>query len=189
MDQTTDIQMTPKEELERLKAKADLLGVSYHPSIGADKLREKVAAAMADEPPKDTQKAPEAPVVAKETEAQRRARLKADMSKLVRIRVTCMNPAKKEWEGEIISAGNTTVGSFTKFVPFNADDGWHVPYFIYLVLKDRECQVFYTTKDSRGNKTRKGKLIKEFAIEVLPQLTREELQELAQRQAMAKSID
>jgi hypothetical protein len=32
-------------------------------------------------------------------------------------------------------------------------------------------------------------MIKEFAIEVLPQLTQEELDELARRQAMAKSID
>jgi hypothetical protein len=43
--------------------------------------------------------------------------------------------------------------------------------------------------DSRGNKVRKGKLIKEFAIEELPPLTKEELAELAQRQAMSKSVD
>jgi len=36
---------------------------------------------------------------------------------------------------------------------------------------------------------RQGKLIKEFAIEVLDALTPGELHELAQRQAMAKSID
>ena len=80
------------------------------------------------------------------------------------------------------------VGTFKKYVPFNADEGWHVPRIIYEQLKDRECQVFTTVRDSRGNSTRKGKLIKEFAIEVLPNLTEEEIKELAQRQAMAKSV-
>jgi hypothetical protein len=44
-------------------------------------------------------------------------------------------------------------------------------------------------KDSRGNNVRKGKLIKEFAIEVLPQLTEAELKEMARRQAMSRAID
>jgi hypothetical protein len=100
-----------------------------------------------------------------------------------------MNPAKKEWDGEIFTAGNSLVGSMTKYVPFNADDGWHVPRIIYQQLVQRQCQVFTTVRDSRGNTSRKGKLIKEFAIEVLPMLTAEELKDLAQRQAMAKSID
>jgi hypothetical protein len=77
----------------------------------------------------------------------------------------------------------------TKFVPFNVEEGWHVPRIIYTQLAERQCQIFTTTTDSRGNKTRKGKLIREFAIEVLPPLTPEELRELAQRQAMAKAID
>jgi hypothetical protein len=185
MSEDNELIISPKEELESLKAKADLMGITYHPSIGAEKLREKIRAALSDEPVEQAAAAVVEPV---ESAKQKRARILAEISKLVRIRVTCMNPAKKEWEGEIISAGNS-IASFTKYVPFNADDGWHVPYFIYEVMRDRECQVFQTITDSRGNKTRKGRLIKEFAIEVLPQLTQEELQELAQRQAMSKSID
>ena len=52
-------------------------------------------------------------------------------------------------------------------------------------LLQRQCQVFYTKKDSKGNKSRVGKLIKEFSVEVLPPLTERELKDLAQRQAMA----
>ena len=33
-------------ELDLLKQQADTLGISYHPSIGVDKLREKVAERM-----------------------------------------------------------------------------------------------------------------------------------------------
>lgn len=179
-----------QDELTTLKARADLLSIKYHPSISVDKLREKVAAAASgeeeEEAPKQKQKV--TPAV-KETENERRNRLKREALALVRVRLTCMNPAKAEWEGEFITAGNGSIGSVTKFVPFvDADDGWHIPKIIYQQLAERMCQVFTTTTDSRGNKTRKGKLIREFAIEILPQLTKEELHDLAQRQAMAKSI-
>ena len=100
-----------------------------------------------------------------------------------------MNPAKKEWEGEIFTVGNAVVGSVKKYVPFNADEGWHVPYIIYEALRERQCQIFVSSKTKNGVTMRQGKMIKEYAIEVLPPLTEEELKDLAQRQAMAKSID
>lgn len=177
-----DVIETP-DELAALKKRADMMGISYHPSIGLEKLREKVNAALSDEPVEETK------VTKGETEGQKRKRLADEAAKLVRIRVTCMNPIKKEWDGEIITAGNSAVGSFKKYIPFNADEGWHVPNIIYQQLLQRECQVFTTQRDEKGNQYRKGKLIKEFAIEVLPPLTQEELDELARRQAMSKSID
>ena len=187
-----DTELT-QDELATLKARADMLGISYHPSIGVEKLKAKIEAKLNDAPEENDEpevKPPvEAPVVAVETEGQKRQRLRKQAAELVRIRVTCMNPAKREWEGEIITAGNSAVGTFKKYIPFNADEGWHVPRIIYNQLVERECQVFVTTKDGRGNSVRRGKSIKEFAIEVLPQLTQEELDELARRQAMAKSID
>ena len=181
MSSDTDEILT-QDELTTLKARADLLGISYHPSIGLEKLREKINAATSDEVPKTN--APQ-----EENVNQKRARLKKEALELVRIRVTCMNPAKAEWEGEILTVGNSAIGSVTKYIPFNADAGWHVPRIIYQQLVERQCQVFVTKTDSRGNKSRQGKLIKEFAIEVMPPLTPAELHELAQRQAMAKAID
>lgn len=187
-----DTELT-QDELTTLKARADMLGISYHPSIGVEKLKAKIEAKLSDAPEETDEpevKPPvQAPGVAVETEGQKRQRLRKQAAELVRIRVTCMNPAKREWEGEIITAGNSAVGTFKKYIPFNADEGWHVPRIIYNQLVERECQVFVTTKDGRGNSVRRGKSIKEFAIEVLPPLTQEELDELARRQAMAKSID
>ena len=172
------------DELTALKARADLIGVKYHPSISLDKLREKVNAAVEGDKP-----AAPAPVAEEETDGQRRSRKKREANELVRIRLTCMNPAKKEWEGEIITAGNSTVGTFKKFIPFNAPEGWHVPRIIYNQLVQRECQIFMTARDSQGRATRKGKVIKEFAVEVLPALAQDDLDEMARRQAMAKAID
>lgn len=181
---------TKQDEMTALKARADMLGLQYHPSIGLEKLREKVNGAIADTPevvPEKLKALVKEPEV--ETANQRRSRLKAEATRLIRIRVTCMNPAKKEWEGEIFTAGNAAVGSIKKYVPFNADDGWHVPHIIYQVMQDRMCQLFTTITDSRGNKIRRGKQIREFALEFMPALTKEELAELALRQAAAKSID
>ena len=180
-----DHDLIAPDELTSLKERADLMGVDYHPSIGLEKLRAKVLAAQAGEP----EAAKPAVKEVAESASALQMRLRNTANELIRVRVSCMNPAKKEWEGELLTAGNSVVGSFTKFVPFNVEDGWHVPRIIFNQLKERQCQIFYTTQDNRGNKVRKGKLIKEFAIEILPNLTPEELQELAQRQAMAKSID
>lgn len=187
-DQNDEVFEMP-DELASLKARADMLGISYHPSIGLEKLRDKVNASITtteEEQPKKVKAAAEPAV---ETEGAKRLRRRNEAAALVRIRITCMNPNKKEWDGEIITAGNAGVGTFKKFIPFNSDEGWHVPNIIYQQLVDRMCQIFVTTVDSRGNKSRKGKMIKEFAIEVLPQLDQAELNELARRQAMAKSID
>ena len=176
------------DELTSLKARADLLGVKYHPSISLDKLRDKVNASV-------TVTEVVAPVetaiaeATEETVTQRRLRKRKEANELLRIRVVCMNPAKKEWEGELFTAGNSLVGSFTKFVPFDTEDGWHVPRIIYEQIAQRQCQLFTTIRDARGNSSRKGKLIREFSIEVMPQLTEKELTELARRQAMAKSVD
>lgn len=182
------------DELTALKARADQMGLTYHPSIGLDKLRAKVAAALegAEQPGDDEPEVPEEKTakVAKVEESlhEFRSRKKREASELLRIRVTCMNPNKKEWEGEIFTAGNSLVGTFKKYVPFDADEGWHVPRIIYNQIIQRQCQVFVTKKGPRGIDSRQGKLIREFAVEILPPLTKEELHDLAQRQAMAKSI-
>ena len=175
-----------QDELSTLKARADLMGIPYHPSIGLDKLREKLNASLSDKP-KEPGKSESiaAATPAAETEAQMLQRMRDEQLALIRIRLTCMNPNKAEWQGELFTVGNSLVGPLTKFVPFSADDGWHVPRILYEFLLDRQCQVFVTGKTKNGVSIRQGKLIKEFAIEVLPPLTKTELHELAQRQAMA----
>lgn len=180
-----------QDELAALKVRADLMGLAYHPSIGLEKLRVKVEDALSDTPDKV-----EAGVLPTslglphiESADEFRGRKLKEAAELVRIRLSCMNPNKKDWAGEIITTGNAVVGTFAKYVPFNAEEGWHVPRIIYEQLLDRKCQIFVTTRDGKGNSIRKGKLIREFAIEVLAPLTMEELKDLAQRQALANAID
>ena len=188
LQETNDTKLV-QDELTVLKARADKMGISYHPSIGVDKLKEKIKAALSDEPVEAVEDEVAETVTEVKVKKKSKGELKKEASKLVRIRVTCMNPNKKEWEGEIFTVSNAVVGTFKKYVPFNTEEGYHVPHIIYEQLKERKCQIFQTVRDSRGNKSRKGKLINEFSIEMLPPLTSAELQELARKQAMANSVD
>lgn len=183
-------------EREDLEHKATQLGIEFRSNISDEKLRERVNAALEDAKGAEDGEGENgneggAPAAAtapepdgKETDAQRRVRKQKEASELVRVQVTCMNPNKREYDGEVLSAGNRVVGTHKKYIPF--DTPWHVPRMIYNVLRDRECQVFVTTRDERGRQKREGRLIKEYNVTELDPLTKTELKELAQRQAMAQ---
>jgi hypothetical protein len=180
------------DELATLKARADMMGIKYHPNTGIDKLRAKVNNAIAndtEEEDKSSTPANNNYLTEKQFREEEFKLRKSNAGKLVRIRVTCMNPSKKEWDGEIISVGSAKMGTFKKFVKFNTDDGWHVPFIIYEYMKERKCSIFHTITDAKGQKIRKAKLVNEFNIEVLPPLTPAELKALAQQQAMEAGKD
>lgn len=182
-DMSDEANETKVDELTLLKERADLMGIKYHPSIGLATLKEKVNSALsgAEEEEEVT--------VNEETPEQKRARLIAEATKLIRIRLTCMDPNKKGWTGEIFTVSNDIVGTVRKFVPFNAENGYHVPNIIYKHLKRKKRQEFRTIKTRKGMDIKQGYLVPAFAIEVLPPLTPTELKDLAQRQAMNHSID
>jgi hypothetical protein len=182
-----ELTQSPKQQLENIKTRLDQMGVKYHPSIGLEKATEKLTEALSGEPADKEQDAPVAEQA--ETEGQMRKRLRKEAEKLVRVNITCMNPLKREWDGEVFTVGNSMVGTHSKFVKFGTSDGYHIPHIIYEQIRDRQCQVFHTVIGPRGRKTRNGKLIKEFAIDILPPLSKAELSELAQMQAMSGSID
>ena len=165
-----------EKTLDELKDIADGLGLKYHPTISAAKLADKIEE-FATEP----EEVPVAPAQKKTPKEIRQA-----ATKLVRVRVTCMNPAKRDWDGEIFMVGNRHTGTLRKYVPYGVD--WHVPQMILDMIKARQCQVFQSVKRRTAGgdiSSREGKLVKEFAVEILPPLTEKELAELAQRQAMA----
>jgi hypothetical protein len=127
-----------------------------------------------------------------ERENALRHQLKRDKMALVRVRITNLNPAKKDLPGEIFTVANKYLGTVRKYVPYGevTDNGYHIPVCIYEQLEDRRFQNIRTVKDRRTGVNRvETNWAKEFAIEILPQLTREELDRLANAQAAAGSID
>ena len=123
-------------------------------------------------------------VPADETEGQRKNRLRRDAQALVRINVSCMNPTKKNQKGELICVSNRNFGTIQRFVPFNRD--WHIEKVLYDALMEKEYMVFDSEKTGRANiEVKTARNVPEFNIRVLPPLSKGELKDLAQRQAMA----
>lgn len=109
--------------------------------------------------------------------------IRKDLTRLIRVKITCFNPAKKEWKGEIFSFINPVVGAVKKFVPYNcaAADSFHLPYCLYMQMRRKEYQAF-SGKKVNGVDVKEPRQVKEFAIEVLPPLTQKELDDLARKQ-------
>ena len=198
-----------EDELTALKNRADMIGLSYHPKIGLEKLKAKVNAQLAKtakqvqeekkaEPVLDQNApasvqtnlyaSPDTPVKKRETVAMRKIRLRKQASRLIRFRLTCMNPAKKDWPGETFTASNCTIGTFKRHIPFNAD-AWHCEQIILNMMQEREYLSFYSVKDKKGREMKRHKMVKEFAIEVLPPLTQKEIDLIAASQKGANRLE
>ena len=186
VNQEESFEDAPKDELTLLKERATLIGLQYHPSIGLDKLREKVTAALKE--PAEVEAVVQVAQEVQESEAQVHARYRKEASALIRVRLTCMNPAKQSWEGEIFTVSNSVIGTMKKFIPFHAEEGWHIPQALLNVIQERHYQAPYTERNSKGQEIRKYKMAKEFSIEILPNLTGVELKDLANQQAIANRI-
>jgi len=202
----TQTQETPIEQLsllEQARAEADRLGIKYHHRAKAETVLGLIASHDAQLEVEDTPAVTPAsrvdspgvlitdplaqtvvPMTAEEYRVGRVANDKRKVASLIRCRIQCMNPAKKEWPGEIFSVGSAKLGTFKKFIPFSQEP-WHIPKIMYDMLMEKKCSVFHTSRDERGNQVRKSRLINEFAIEVLEPLTPLELSELGRQQALA----
>jgi hypothetical protein len=103
---------------------------------------------------------------------------------LVRVRVSCMDPQKKNLKGELLCVSNKNFGTVQRFIPFNRE--WHIEKVLYDALAEKEYMVFDREKTGRaGIEVVTPRNVPAFNIQVLPPLTKGELKDLAQRQAMA----
>jgi hypothetical protein len=119
-----------------------------------------------------------------ETEGQRKNRLRREAMALVRVRVSCMDPQKKNLKGELLCISNKNFGTVQRFIPFNRE--WHIEKVLYDGLMEKEYMVFDREKTGRaGIEVVTPRNVPAFNIQVLPPLTKGELKDLAQRQAMA----
>lgn len=209
LDQNQEEQSGPTE-LEMLKQQAALMGVTHSNNIGVDALRKKIAAKMEGEQdntdadgveitqPNPLAPAPTAPVASAEATPAVPAgkpktlqqHLREKSMRLVRIRISSMDPKKQDLDGEFITVANEFIGTVRKYVPFGekTDKGYHVPQCIYDHLKGREF-LHVQTRERNGQLETKTRYVKEFAIEVLPDLTPAELRALAADQRATGRLD
>lgn len=178
------------DELAVLKGRARMMGIVFSNNIGLPALRLKVAAKQAEAEEVLEEElvvnalTGEDPSKPKQT---LREKLISEQMKLVRLRITCMDSKKKDLPGEIFTVANEYLGTVRKFVPFGevTDNGYHVPYCIYTMLKDRKFLNIRTVKSANGKVRVEHNMAKEFALEILDPLTPTELAALANAQAAA----
>lgn len=124
----------------------------------------------------------------------RRLILRAQALKLVRVRITNLDPGDAEIPGRIVTVYSKYTGKVTKLIPFGeaTEGGYHIPQILYDHLKE---QKFAMRREVRGPgsafgvKKRKTTWVKKYALEVLPPLTKEEVRAMAQRQTASQAID
>jgi hypothetical protein len=184
------------DELKSLKLQADTLGIKYSNNIGVDSLREKVLAKREETSPKEAVTS----VVNKQSELTRKSALRKDMRaeelKLVRCRITCLNPSKQNIPGEIVTVANKLLGKVSRFVPFNSfsdsgelnEQGTHIEHCLYVSLKNRKYHKVVTEKKNGQIRIKGQYQTPEFNIEVLEPLTPAQLKKLAEHQAAAQRV-
>lgn len=191
-DTVNDIAMP--SELEVLKQRATLMNIKFSNNISVEKLREKIEAAQASDEP-EVEVAAVNPLGAKQETGVKKMtlgqKIRAEQTRLIRVRIQNLDPKKKDLPGEIITVANEYMGTVRKFVPFGevTDNGYHIPYCIYEFLKERKFINITTRKGKNGLPDIRATEAREFSIEVLPPLTEAELAQLAQAQIAAGSLN
>ena len=185
-----------KEEKRILRAKLSKLGIASSPNSSLELLRAKLAEAegntelstLAQEEVAET-KPTETKAV--ESKADITNRVKKEATKLIRVRIKNLNPYKQDLHGEIFTVANEVIGKVSKYVPYDdAGDSYHIPNCIYKMLLSKKYLQVKTITDP-VSKTRRitQSWVPEFSIEVLPQLTTEQLEELAFKQEAARKFE
>ena len=185
-----------KEEKRILRAKLSKLGIASSPNSSLELLRAKLAEAegntelstLAQEEVVETK-----PTATKavESKADITNRVKKEATKLIRVRIKNLNPYKQDLHGEIFTVANEVIGKVSKYVPYDdAGDSYHIPNCIYKMLLSKKYLQVKTITDP-VTKTRRvtQSWVPEFSIEILPQLTTEQLEELAFKQEAARKFE
>ncbi len=197
-------ELTEKQKrIEALKEKCDEYGITYAPQAGESKLQQlldayykeqeelsgmqnNVTTADVDETEEETS-TDEKPL----TKAELYEQVKREATKLIRVRITCMDPAFKKRKSDLFKVSNKAIGIVGRCVQFDGKPT-HVEQVILDVMRAKRFQMFEeeTVQTAFGpRKVKKGRQVPSFAIEVLSPLTEKELKELAADQAARGSID
>ena len=189
-------------ELDMLKSRAKLMGITFSNNIGLDALKTKIeehkqaseAKTQTQAPAQTNEQQPEVQTENQKKKAKTlslRAHLQKEKMKLVRLRITNLDPKKKDLPGEILTTGNEYLGTVRKFVPFGeaTDNGYHVPYCLFEMMRDRKFLSIKTRKGPKGQTIVEQQMVREFALEILPPLTEAELARLAAAQLSAGGVE
>lgn len=194
-DQNQEAAVDAKQEREALKARCQLLGIQTQGNQSNDTLRALIRAKQDEMDAAARQADPasfdQAVVTSEGRTPSLREYLKTEAMKLVRVRISCMNPQLAKFGSVIITTGNEYTGTVRKVVFFGekTENGYHIPQIILNVLQRRKFQQIVEERNFQGHLVPKARWMKEFNIEILPPLTQKELNALKDRQLATNAID
>ena len=194
-EQNQETTVDVKQEREALKARCQLLGIQTQGNQSNETLRALIRAKQDEMDAAARQANPAAFDEAVETSEGHtpslREYLKTEALKLVRVRISCMNPQLAKMGSVIITTGNEYTGTVRKVVFFGekTENGYHIPQIILNVLQRRKFQQVVEERNHKGHLVPRARWMKEFNIEILPPLTQKELNALKDRQLATNSID
>lgn len=181
--------LTDAELHEELKAK----GITLHHKTGTEKLRKALTEVLAGtytetpEVKEDPADKVDASVKRLTTEEHEKKLTKEQRAmRLVRIVVTPNDNLMSTYPGLIFTVGSSAINGgrmVKKYVPFNNEDGWHVPQIICDQIENAEMQKFKSVKMPNGEKQLQPYIAKKFNVQILDPLTPKELEQLAAAQA------
>jgi hypothetical protein len=182
-----------KEERAVLMNRARMMGLTISNNIGIEKLRERIANAIEGKADTPEVTPPALMVDPREIVGKKqnfREKMRREQLKLIRCHIVNLDPKKKDLHGEIFTTGNRVLGTVRKFVPYGevTENGYHLPYIIYKMLKAKKFLNIRTRRGPKGEPLVETNWAQEFAITVLPPLTKAELHDLAVAQAAAGSV-
>lgn len=187
---------------QQLRDKATELGIKFNPSIGDAKLTAKIvekckedgidiSTVLPDYSPEeqdDLAKQVKGLTFASAAEKNKKTTPKAlkekEATKLVRVIISCNDPNKQAFTGDIFSVGNGEFQEQKKMVPFNVPT--HITQMMLNMLREKMVQTHYKVKEN-GRTVQRTRLSPMFSIQELPPLTNKELEAIKQKQLAEQS--
>lgn len=175
--------MTIEFNLEELRAKADELGVKWHPAQKAETIQYNIDKFLEENAPTIIQ-----PPVKDETPTERQARLKQEALALIPVTVTSMDPQDASITGVVVSVGNRRLGQVSKAIPFGYK--WYMPR---ILVRQMERAMFCRNSmvpvpGVPGTERVNTQWIKKYAIQYHEMPTPKELEALAKAQAQGNEL-
>ena len=179
-----------KMDIEDVKAELTGRGIKVHHKNSEKKLRETLQADVDKNDakvPVEVESSPVEPVkVKKRPEKKTTMTLEQKCMHLKRIVVVPNDPEMSGHAGQIFTAIVSAVNNgkaIKKYVPFNNEEGWHVPNVIVNQIANAEMQKFRSAKAPNGDTVLQPYQAKKYNVQVLPDLTQKEIDKLAASQS------
>ena len=173
-------------DIEDVKAELTGRGIKMHHKTNAIKLRKT----LQDDVDKNDTKVPvevkSSPVKPAKVKKKPEMTLEEKCLHLKRIIVTPNDPELSGHSGlvfTVLVSGVNNGKAIKKYVPFNNEEGWHVPNIIVNQIANAEMQKFKSVKTHNGETVLQPYQAKKCNVQVLPDLTQKEIDKLAASQA------